>query len=73
MGGRLNIERIFGWTRRRTPLPPDAAEVGTAFGMELSLQAESGDADIDPPGAAAEPGPGTVAATAADAARRGRP
>lgn len=71
MGGRLNIERILRWTRSRTPIEPDAAEVGTAFGMELSLQAEIGDADIDATAAAAEPVPGDAAA-AADAARRDR-
>ena len=58
MGGRLNIERILRWTRGRTPVQPDAAEVGTAFGMELSLQPEIDDTDIDAAEAAAEPNPG---------------
>ena len=73
MGGRLNIERILRWTRGRTPLPPDAAEVGTAFGMELSLQAELGEDGIDAPGTASEPDEGSPAASGDGASRRGRP
>lgn len=44
MGSRLGIERLFRWSRPRQPEPPDAAEVGTAFGMELSLQSDAADA-----------------------------
>jgi hypothetical protein len=39
MGGKLGIERLFGWTRsRREADPVDAADVGTAYGMELSIE-----------------------------------
>ena len=39
MDGKRSIGRFFGWARPR-PAPDelDAADVGTAFGMELSLE-----------------------------------
>jgi len=39
MRGKLGIERLFGWTRTRPEAEPvDPADVGTAFGMELSIE-----------------------------------
>jgi hypothetical protein len=38
MDGRPRIEHLFRWTRARPePEAIDAADVGTAFGMELSI------------------------------------
>lgn len=41
MDGKRSIGRFFGWARPQ-PAPDelDAADVGTAFGMELSLEPE---------------------------------
>jgi hypothetical protein len=39
MRGKLGIERLFGWARARPEAEPvDPADVGTAFGMELSIE-----------------------------------
>jgi hypothetical protein len=39
MAGKSGIERLFRWTRTRPESDAiDAAEVGTAFGMELSIE-----------------------------------
>jgi hypothetical protein len=38
MVGRLRIKHLFRWTRARPePEAIDAADLGTAFGMELSI------------------------------------
>jgi hypothetical protein len=52
MDGKLGWSRLFAWGRARAqPQEPDAADVGTAFGMEISLQFEptqaAEDADED--------------------------
>jgi hypothetical protein len=49
MDSKRGIGRFFGWTRpQHAPEEPDAADVGTAFGMELSLAP-------DPPPSAENP------------------
>ena len=40
MSAKLRLERLFRWAFARTaPRSIDAAEVGTAYGMELSIDA----------------------------------
>jgi hypothetical protein len=40
MDAKLGLERLFRWAfARPAPRTVDAAEVGTAFGMELSIDA----------------------------------
>lgn len=49
MDGKLGWGRLFAWGRSRAqPQEPDAADVGTAFGMEISLQFEPTQAAADP-------------------------
>jgi hypothetical protein len=42
MDGKLRLDRLWRWSRVRPDADavPDAADVGTAFGMELSIEAE---------------------------------
>ena len=50
MDSKRSFGRFFGWSRSQpADDEPDAADVGTAFGMELSLQAD------EPPPEAPEP------------------
>jgi len=40
MDGKLGLERLFRWTRMRAePQAVDAADMGTAYGMELTIDA----------------------------------
>jgi len=58
MDGKQGLGRLWRWARARadaTPVP-DAADVGTAFGMELSIEAERRAADDAPPAAKPENG-----------------
>jgi hypothetical protein len=41
MESRLGLRRLLRWVlARATPAAPDAADAGTAFGMELALEDE---------------------------------
>jgi len=41
MDGKLGLRRLWRWAQaQRQTDAPDAADVGTAFGMELSIEAE---------------------------------
>lgn len=43
MAGMLGLERLFAWARSRSaPRRVDPADVGTAYGMELSLDSAEG-------------------------------
>ena len=55
MDGKLRLDRLWRWARVRpdADAAPDAADVGTAFGMELSIEAEQREASEA--AAAAEP------------------
>ena len=49
--GKQGLGRLWRWARSRlaTDAMPDAADVGTAFGMELSIEAaqrEAGETDV---------------------------
>lgn len=50
MDGKRGLQRLFRWARTRPePGAIDAADVGTAFGMELSIdEASSNDAASKP-------------------------
>lgn len=55
MDGKLGLGRFWRWAQgQRQTAAPDAADVGTAFGMELSIEAERREAR-HPPQAVAEP------------------
>lgn len=46
MEGSLGLGRLLRWVRERGASPaPDAADAGTAFGMEMAL--EAGQAETD--------------------------
>ena len=36
-GSSAGAHKFFGWIRPREPVPLDAADLGTAFGLEVSL------------------------------------
>jgi hypothetical protein len=43
MDGRKGLQRLFRWPRQRPePGAVDPADVGTAFGMELSMEEAAG-------------------------------
>jgi hypothetical protein len=49
MDGKRALQRLFRWPRRRPePGAIDAADVGTAYGMELSLDETRGNAAAAP-------------------------
>lgn len=52
MDNKQGLGRLWRWARARpaADVVPDAADVGTAFGMELSIEAEKREAG-DPPAA----------------------
>jgi len=46
MDGKLGLDRLWRWARTRSDadVALDAADVGTAFGIELSIEAEQREA-----------------------------
>ena len=66
MDGKQRLGRLWRWARSRpaADVAPDAADVGTAYGMELSIEAERRDAGEAPAAKPAEDAP-----TATPAAR----
>lgn len=58
MEGSLGLGRLLRWVRERNASPaPDAADAGTAFGMEMALEAGQNQTDetrAEPPPAPRE-------------------
>jgi hypothetical protein len=65
MDSKLGLERLFRWARPRSASEViDAADVGTAYGMELSIDASQ---------QAADDAKATAARAAAEAPQDGKP
>ena len=58
MGGKTGLQRLFRWARQRPESSDiDAADVGTAFGLELSIDEAEGNAHWSRPKTAQADGP----------------
>lgn len=62
MDGKQGLGRLWRWARARpaADVAPDAADVGTAFGMELSIEAEKREASDTPAAKPAKTAPATT-------------